>query len=75
MMPYIRLFNGIAIERGVYLSPEALLELSNKISDPDLSLKSDIYSLAMVTLEMCLLEPLDSLYDYNKYQINRNLIT
>lgn len=40
MLPYMKILNHIPVQKGLYLSPETLQELSNKNCDPDFSLKS-----------------------------------
>jgi hypothetical protein len=50
MLPYHKIMNNMAIEKGIYLAPEVLHELSSRNLDPDLALKSDIFSVGMVAM-------------------------
>lgn len=70
LAPYTKIYNGIPIKKGVYLSPQLIEELILKNNDPDFSTKSDIFTLGVIALEMCSGEELDSFYDYNKLILN-----
>ena len=68
--PYIKIYNGMPIHRGVDLSPELIEELLHKNNDPDVTAKSDIFTAGVLALELCTLEEMDSYYNYNKLTLD-----
>ncbi|CAD8099187.1 unnamed protein product [Paramecium primaurelia] len=70
---YSRLLNGS--QEDCYLSPELLEFLGRGSYRPEYNKeKSEIFSIGLITLELILQESIQKIYNFETYQINKNIL-
>lgn len=68
--PYFELLNSVPTKPGTYLAPELLSEIRSNSSDFFHTPKADIFTLAVLAIELMTLNPQDCHYDYSHMQVS-----
>jgi hypothetical protein len=64
------LLNNVPTKKGTYLAPELLDELRSNNTDLFQTPKADIFTLAVLALELLTLSPFDLFYDYEHMKVD-----
>jgi hypothetical protein len=64
------LLNNVPTKKGTYLAPELLAEIRTNNTDFFHTPKADIFTLAVLALELLSLSSFDHLYDFEKMQVD-----